>query len=380
MKISFNKPYFDDKELNSVRKALQSGNHSGNKEFSRKLKSRINQKYPNSHVFLTPSCSAALEMGVMLSGIKPGDEVIMPSYTFSSTANAVLVFGGIPVFCDINPETMNLDPVSVEQFITSKTKMIIPIDYAGIPCDMDEISTLAKKHGIIIMLDAAQSYGSYLFDKPVGEKADLVCFSFHETKNLSCGEGGALLVNRKEWFEKAAFIQEKGTDRKRMLEGLQDRYSWISNGSSYILSDILAAILLAQFEKEKLIIAKRKIIYNAYHELFNSDLKSFIIRTSKIEEFMKVNYHSFWIHMHSNADRKLFMEKMSDRGIPAYIGYVPLHSSKMGKSLKVNTEYLPVTDELSSKIVRMPIYPDMTDEELTYIISNTREVVLENFN
>lgn len=380
MKISFNKPYFDHQELNSASKALQSGNHSGNKEFSRKLKSRINKRYPNSHVFLTPSCSAALEMGVMLSGIQQGDEVIMPSYTFSSTANAVLVFGGIPVFCEISSETMNLDPVSVESLITSKTKMIIPIDYAGIPCDMDEISLIAKKHGLIVMLDAAQSYGSYSFDRPVGEKADLVCFSFHETKNLSCGEGGALLVNRAEWFEKAAFIQEKGTDRKRMLEGLQDRYSWISKGSSYILSDILSAILLAQFDKEKLIIEKRKIIYEAYHELFNSDLKSFIIRTSKIEEHMKMNYHSFWIHMHSNSDRKLFMKKMSERGIPAYIGYVPLHSSKMGKSLKITTENLPLTDELSSKIVRMPIYPDMTNDELNFIISNTKEVLFENFS
>jgi len=379
MDISFNQPYFDEEETRLVIESLRSGNHSGNKSFSKLVKSKVKKRYPKSHVFLTPSCSAALEMGVMLSGIQPGDEVIMPSYTFSSTANAVLVFGGVPVFCEISSETMNLDPSAIESLITNKTKMIIPIDYAGVPSEMEEISRIASKHNLIIMLDAAQSYGSIYRGAPTGLNADWVCFSFHETKNLSCGEGGALLVNRREWVEKAFLIQEKGTDRKKMLEGLQDRYSWVSTGSSYILADILAAILSAQMNKEKEIISKRKLVFESYKNLFDIELKSFKFSTIQIDEYLEVNYHSFWFLMNSNSERQLFMKLMSERGVPAYIGYVPLHSSKMGRSLGNSKDSLPITNDLASRIVRMPIYAGMTKPQLDFILKVTKEIIVNNF-
>ena len=377
MKISFNEPYFDEAEANYVSEALKSGNHSGNKEFSKKVKSFISKRYNNSKVFLTPSCSAALEMGIMLSGIEPGDEVIMPSYTFSSTANAVLVFGGVPKFCEVLPGTMNLDPNSVEALITERTRMIIPIDYAGVPCKQEEINQIAKKYNLVVMLDAAQSFGSKYNGLPTGINSDLICFSFHETKNLSCGEGGALIVNRKDWEEKASFIQEKGTDRLKMLAGLQDKYSWISNGSSYIMADILAAILVSQIEKEDEIRSKRKIIFDSYIKLFQESLSSTNFQIIELNEKTASNYHSFWFLLSSSEERQKFMDLMEGRGIPAYIGYVPLHSSKMGLKLNNELQDLPVTNDLASRIVRLPIYPSLTSDELKYILENIKEVIRE---
>lgn len=255
--------------------------------------------------------------------------------------------------------------------------MIIPIDYAGIPCQQREIFEIAKNNNLIVMLDAAQSFGSNYHGYPTGIDFDLICFSFHETKNLSCGEGGALIVNRKDWEERASFIQEKGTDRLKMLEGLQNKYSWVSNGSSYILADILAAILLSQIEKEKEILFKRKSIFDFYKKLFEEDLTSIKFGTIEIPENIDSNYHSFWFLLNNQNDRKNFMDLMEKRGIPAYIGYVPLHSSKMGVKLNYDIMDLPGTSNLASRIVRLPIYPSLTTEELNYILKNTKEILLE---
>jgi dTDP-4-amino-4,6-dideoxygalactose transaminase len=199
---------------------------------------------------LVPSGTAALEMGALLADIKPGDEVILPSYTFSSTVSAVILFGAIPVFCEIEKETMNIDATKIEALITPKTKMILPIDYAGISCDIDEIMSIAEKHKLIVMQDCAQSYGAYYKGKASGTQVHLAAFSFHEIKNFNAGEGGALVVNKKDWLERAHFIQEKGTDRRLVIKGVKSKYSWVDKGSSYLLSDILAAMLLSQLEEE----------------------------------------------------------------------------------------------------------------------------------
>ena len=218
--------------------------------------------------FLVPSGTAALEMGALLADISPGDEVILPSYTFSSTVNAIVIFGAKPVFCEIDKDTMNIDVSKIEALITPKTKMIIPIDYAGVSCEIDKIMTIANKYNLIVMQDCAQSYGSFYNGKPCGTQAHLATFSFHETKNFNSGEGGALVVNKEEWCERAHFLQEKGTDRRLVLKGVKNKYSWVDKGSSYLLSDLLASVLLAQLEKGDEIKELRAKITDAYTTLF----------------------------------------------------------------------------------------------------------------
>ena len=210
----------------------------------------MKDKYGFEHAYLVPSGTAALEMGAMLANIGPGDEVILPSYTFSSTVNSIVIFGAVPVFCEVEPDTMNIDVNKIESLITPRTKMILPIDYAGVPCDIDEIMEIANRHKLLVMQDCAQSYGSYYKGKPSGSIPHLATFSFHETKNYSAGEGGCLVVNVPEWAERASFLQEKGTDRSLVINGMKNKYSWVDKGSSYLLSDVQAALLYSQLEKE----------------------------------------------------------------------------------------------------------------------------------
>lgn len=249
MRIPFNRPFRAPNENEYVLEALQSGRLSGNNQFAKRVQQHMRDKHKLENVFLVPSGTSALEMGAWLAGLGPGDEVILPSYTFSSTANAVVMTGAKPVFCEIDPITMNADVGHMESLITERTKMLLPIDYAGIPCAIDRIGELARKHGLLVMVDAAQSYGTYHKGKACGSFGDLATFSFHETKNISCGEGGALVVNRPDWVERANFLQEKGTDRSLVLFGQKSKYHWVDIGSSYLLSDILAAVLLAQWKQ-----------------------------------------------------------------------------------------------------------------------------------
>lgn len=375
MNIPFNQPYSTGREIEYMTQSVLSGKLSGNQYFGRQVIDIIKKKYQDSSVFLTPSCTSALEMGVMLSGLGPGDEVIMPSFTFSSTANAVMVFGAKPVFCEVNPDTMNIDVSKIATLITPRTKMIIPIDYAGVPCELGEIMLIAEKFGLIVMLDAAQSYGAYVNGEPTGKIAHLTCFSFHETKNYSCGEGGALLVNVPDWSEKASYMQEKGTDRKRVMEGFQNKYSWIERGSSYLMSDVLAAMLLAQLECEEVIEQKRSLVTSAYNGLFEPFVQKGLIRTMRINSAQKINHHAYWIILDSNERKKLFINLLEDRGVPAYISYVPLHSSKMGMQLGYKASDLGLTEEYASKLVRLPLFADLSGVFLEYTVRNIREVL-----
>ena len=366
MEIPFNKPFVTGEELNYVRHALESGGQSGNNYFGKRVVDLMKDKYGFEEVFLTPSCTAALEMGVLLAGIKPGDEVIMPSYTFSSTANAVYIFGGVPVFCEVSPDSMNIEISKIESLITAKTKMIIPIDYAGVSCDIEGIMQLAEKYNLVVMQDCAQSYGTIYRGKPSGTVPHLACFSFHETKNYSSGEGGALIVNVHEWKERASYLQEKGTDRSKVLEGEKSRYSWIDKGSSYLLSDILAAILLAQLEAENLIKNKRKVVTRAYREILRPYEINGFIKLCSYGDDVEVNHHAFWILLDSGTNRDKFAELLKAKQISAYIGYVPLHSSRMGTSLGYTKEDLPLTEEMASRIIRLPLYTELADEGLEY--------------
>ncbi len=377
MKIPFNKVYFTGNEEKYLLEALKSGAHCGNHSFNKKVIDLMKTKFGFGDVFLTPSCTASLEMGALLSNIGPGDEVILPSYTFSSTVTSVVIFGAKPVFCEIDPATMNIDAERIEGLITSKTKMIIPIDYAGIPCDIDKIMEIAHKHKLVVMQDCAQSYGSYDNGRACGSVPHLAAFSFHESKNYNAGEGGALVVNVPEWFERAYFLQEKGTDRRLVINGVKNKYYWVDKGSSYLLSDILAAMLIAQLEKEDEIKEKRSKITNAYLNLFNQYVKRGVVTIFQPKSHHIINHHAFWVVFDNINNKSLFMSKLKEKDIYVYIGYLPLHSSPMGLRMGYKPEDLPVTEDLGSRIARLPFYTDLADEGLDYCLFEMNEVMKE---
>ena len=379
MRIPFNKPYLTGDEEKYMIDALKSGQLCGNHTYCKKTLALMKEKYGYESAFLCPSGTAALEMGVVLADLQPGDEVILPSYTFSSTVNAVVLFGGKPVFCEVAPQTMNIDYTKIEALITPKTKMIIPIDYAGVPCDIDEIMEIAGRYNLIVLQDCAQSYGSYYKGVPSGKKAHLAAFSFHETKNYCAGEGGLLLNNVPEWHLRATFLQEKGTDRSLVINGQKNKYSWVDKGSSYLLSDVLAAMLYAQLEHEEEIMAKRGKLTEAYQNLFAPYAKKGIIGVFQTKEYVKLNHHAYWAVFPTAEDRANFMSRLKDKEIYVYIGYMPLHSSPYGLRFGYKPESLPLTEDLSSRIVRLPFYTSLADEGLDYTMGNMKTVLKEMY-
>lgn len=373
MIIPFNKVYHTDKEEEYILEALRSGKHCGNHQFCSKVINLMKEKHNFNEVFLVPSGTAALEMGAVLADIKPGDEVILPSYTFSSTVNAVIIFGAIPVFCEIEKETMNIDASKIEALITPKTKMIIPIDYAGVSCDIDKIMDLAEEHNLIVMQDCAQSYGSYYKNRACGTQAHIAAFSFHETKNFNAGEGGALVVNKKEWVQRAHFIQEKGTDRRLVLKGVKSKYSWVDKGSSYLLSDILASLLLSQLEEEDQMKSLRSNITKAYSSLFSSFEKKNYLSTFKVPKHIEINHHAFWVIFDTIENAEIFMAGLREKSIYAYIGYLPLHSAPKGLEYGYHKSDLALTEDLGNRIVRLPFYTELGREGLDYCVSEMKE-------
>ncbi|HOU59754.1 MAG TPA: dTDP-4-amino-4,6-dideoxygalactose transaminase [Kiritimatiellia bacterium] len=375
MKIPFNVPYLTGNEKAYVLEALRSRRHCGNHQFADKCIQTMKKKYGFHEVFLTPSGTAALEMGCLLADLQPGDEVILPSYTFSSTGNAVVLTGAKPVFCEVDPKTMNADVRHMETLVTAKTKMLLPIDYAGIPCDVDAINALAKKHGLIVMDDAAQSFGSFHEGRPCGAGVDMATFSFHETKNLSCGEGGALVVNRPEWVERARFLQEKGTDRSLVLSGVRSKYSWVDKGSSFLLADILAAMLWAQLESVEDIARKRKAVAAAYRNLYAPFEKEGCLQTPHPPPDVDCNGHAFFVIFDTAQNKDRFLSLLRAKDVHAYIGYLPLHSSKMGLRYGYKAQDLPLTEDLASRIVRLPFYADLFDTGLDYCLESMQVVL-----
>jgi len=335
----------------------------------------MKEKYKFGEVFLTTSCTTAMEMGALLANINPGDEVILPSYTFSSTANAIVLRGAKPVFCEVEEDTMNIDVDQIERLITAKTKMIIPIDYAGIPCNIGRIMKIARENKLIVMLDAAQSLHSFIDGKSTGVTPDLVAYSFHETKNISCGEGGALVVNRPEWIERAHFLQEKGTDRKFVLDGVKSKYHWVDVGSSFLLSDILAAMLLAQLEDAKKIEKRRSQITKAYRKLFAPYEKLGFLKIPHPPDNVEINHHAFFVIFDTPANRKKFIALLKKKDIYVYIGYVPLHSSPMGRKFGYKKSSLQLTEDLASRLVRMPFYADLKGVKLSYTLGEMKKVL-----
>ena len=378
MIIPFHKTYSSSKDEEYILEAFRSTHHSGNVDFGQRAISFMRKKYGYQEIFLSPSATASLEMGVLLAGLKPGDEVILPSYTFSSTVNSVVIFGCIPVFCEIDENTMNIDVSKIEELITPKTKMILPIDYAGNSCEMDKIMQIAKKHSLIVMQDSAQSYGGFYKGQPNGSIPHLAAFSFHETKNLnSGGEGGALVVNVAEWQQRASFMQEKGTDRRLVLDGIKSKYSWVEVGSSYLLSDILAAALLAQLEIGDEIIEKRGKVTEAYFNLFQPYFKAGKLKIYQPQKHIVGNNHAFWVVLDSVENRLAFMEKLKSFNIQVFIGYMPLHSAPMGAKFGYKPEDLPITESAAARLVRLPFYTSLADEGLNYTIEKMSIVLKE---
>ncbi|GAA0178030.1 dTDP-4-amino-4,6-dideoxygalactose transaminase [Clostridium sediminicola] len=380
MNIKFNKPFHSDNELQYIQKALEIDSLSGDGYYTNLVTNYLENRFDINKLFMTTSATHALEMAALLIGIKPGDQVIIPSFTFPSTANAFMLFGAEPVFVDINPKTLCIDLQDVKNKLSSKTKAIVPVHYAGISCNMDELKKLAKKNNTLIIEDAAQAVNSYYKDKPLGTLGEFSCYSYHSTKNYSCGEGGSLLINTKKKIviENAEIIRQKGTNRKSFVRGDIDKYCWCMTGSSYVPSDVLMAILYSQLESLDDILEKRKIIHDYYHAILLPFVKNGTIKKiTYIPEYNTPNYHLFYIILHDKKRRDLLKTKLQTYGITSIPHYVPLHTSVMGKKYGFNKYDLPNTDDIWDSILRLPIYPDLTKIEIEFIGEKLVEILKE---
>ncbi len=364
----FNRPAFVGHELDYIRDAISRGQLSGDGFYTRSCNAAIVRITEAHAALLTHSCTAALEMAALLAGIEQGDEVIMPSFTFVSTANAVVLRGGIPVFVDIDPETLNIDPAQAALAVTSRTKAIFAVHYAGIIAEMDELARIRDDHGLILVEDAAQALGSRYKGRAAGSLGDLAAFSFHETKNIVSGEGGALTINRPDLVERAEIIREKGTNRSRFLRGQVDKYTWVDIGSSYLPGELIAAFLLGQLENIDTLNARRLEICARYHEAFAPYQDTGRISLPKPQPNATSNGHMFYFLMRDIRDRDTFIAHMRAKGITTPFHYVPLHSAPAGLLHARYVGNLSVTDDVSARLVRLPLFYALTVAEQEDVI------------
>jgi len=360
--IRFNKPYLVGNELDYVADAHARGQLAGDGHYTRLCNSWLEKATGTRKALLTQSCTAALEMAAILADIAPGDEVIMPSYTFVSTANAFVLRGGVPVFVDIRPDTMNIDENLIEVAITPRTKAIVPVHYAGVACEMDKIMEIAHRHGLVVIEDAAQGALSSYKGRPLGSIGDLGCLSFHETKNVISGEGGALLVNNPAMVARAEIVREKGTNRSQFFRGQVDKYTWVDVGSSYLPGEIVAAFLWAQLQEATSITQRRLDIWGDYHAAFQKLETLGRIRRPLIPTDCAHNAHMYYLLLRDLDDRSAFIDQMKAEGIGCVFHYVPLHSSPAGKRYGRAHGELPITSELSDRLVRLPLWIGMRNQ------------------
>lgn len=373
--IQFNKISITDVERKNIEEALNSEKICGDGKFTKLCNDWFKDNFNIENFLLTTSCSHALDMSAILLNLKEGDEVLVPSYTFVSTANAIMLRGAKPVFIDIDKSTMNMDVNLLEEKITSKTKAIFPVHYAGVACDMDKLMDIANKYNLKVVEDAAQGVGAFYKGKPLGSIGDFGCFSFHETKNYAMGEGGAIIAKNNEDFLRAEIIREKGTNRSQYIRGAVDKYTWRDIGSSYLPSDILAALLYGQLQRFDEIMNKRISVWNRYHAAFENLEKDGKVVRQYIPEYVKHNAHMYYLILPSENDRNLFISKLKDKGIVAAFHYIPLHSSPVGESLGYKKGDLPVTEEYASRLVRLPLWADMSNEEVDYVIDSVKNIL-----
>ncbi|MBX2847248.1 MAG: dTDP-4-amino-4,6-dideoxygalactose transaminase [Acidiferrobacterales bacterium] len=369
MNIPFNKPYFSGAEIEAVKQSFENLHTSGCGPFTAEAESRIRGITQAKHCLLTTSCTHALEISAILLDLQPGDEVIVPSYTFVTSALAFMMHGAKPVFCDIRADTLNIDDRKIEALITPKTKAIVVVHYAGVACEMDEIKTISEKHSLVLIEDNAHGlFGSYK-GKKLGSIGDLATQSFHETKNISCGEGGALLVNNQDYFERAEIIREKGTNRSRFFRGQVDKYTWMDLGSSYVISDTLAAILTTQLRLHEEIQAMRAGIWKNYHESLSNWATSNGFQTPVIPSDREQSFHMYYLLAPSLLERQAFIKRLKTAGISAVFHYIPLHDSPAAERYAGPAiDRCPVTKDISDRLIRLPFYTGMKSSEQLQII------------
>jgi dTDP-4-amino-4,6-dideoxygalactose transaminase len=370
MKIPFNKPFTIGGELANIARAVSEGHLSGDGPFSRQCHRWLETHLGCRRALLTHSCTAALEMAAILCDLAPGDEVIMPSFTFVSTANAFVLRGAVPVFVDIRRDTLNLDEKLAAQAVTARTRAIVPVHYAGIACDMDALMALAARHGLVVVEDAAQGILAEYRGKKLGAIGHLGCLSFHETKNVISGEGGALLVNDERFAARAEIIREKGTNRSQFFRGEVDKYSWVDIGSSYLPSELVGAFLHAQLEHAEAINAKRLKLCAAYAEGLVA-----LARDGSVElpqpapEGVSGNGHMFYILLKDLETRSALIAHLKARGVHAVFHYVPLHSAPAGRRFGRAAGELPVTDDVAARLLRLPLYHGLTEGEVAEVVA-----------
>lgn len=367
--ISFNRISTSSLELAYIAEAIANGNISGDGFFTKRCKAWLENQIGCQSALLTHSCTAALEMAAILCDLQPGDEVIMPSYTFVSTANAFVLRGAVPVFVDIRLDTLNLDESQVEAAITAKTKAIVPVHYAGVSCEMEVLMEIADRHQLLVIADAAQAIHSSYRGKPVGQLGHLAALSFHETKNIVSGEGGALLINDSRFLERAEIIREKGTNRSQFFRGAVDKYTWVDVGSSYLPSDILAAFLWAQFERIEQIQQQRLEIWNFYHTAFTDLEDQEKVRRPIVPSHCKQNAHMYYLLTSDLETRTALIAHLKAQGVQAAFHYVPLHSAPAGRKYGRAVNNLDITNQVSDRLVRLPLSATMSLEDANLISS-----------
>ena len=366
--IPFNRPSLAGKELGNIADAILRGQASGDGAYSHKCHNLLQQTLSVSNVLLTTSCTDALEMAAILLRIEPGDEVIVPSFTFVSTVNAFVLRGARPVFADVRADTLNIDEDQIESLITSKTKVIVPVHYAGVGCEMDAISEISRRHSISVVEDNAHGlFGKYR-GKYLGTLGTLATLSFHETKNFTCGEGGALIINDHNYVQRAEIVREKGTNRSRFFRGEVDKYSWIDIGSSFLPSDILAAFLYAQLEARDEILAKRRRCWNFYYEHLWDLAQRCQVRLPVVPPHCEQAFHMFYLMVRTPEERDALIAYLKSQRILSVFHYLPLHLSEMGRSFGGEPGACPVTEDVSQRIVRLPLFNDLAEDQQVRVV------------
>ena len=372
-RIPFNVPPYIGKEDEYIKKAIDSRKICGDGEFTRLCNSKLEELTGSKKALITTSGTSALEMSALLADIKEGDEVIMPSYTFVSTANAFVLRGAKIVFVDIRPDTMNIDERLIESAITSKTKAIVPVHYAGVACEMDTICKIAKKYNLVVIEDSAQGVMSYYKGKALGSIGEFGCYSFHETKNYSMGEGGAVLINREDLVERAEIIREKGTNRTKFFRGQVDKYTWVDIGSSYLQSELNCAYLYAQIESPDIINENRLKAWNKYYELLKPLQAEGYIELPFIPKECTHNAHMFYIKAKNLEERTRLIAFLKEKGVNAVFHYIPLHSSPAGKKFGIFNGEDKYTTKESERLLRLPMYYGIEENDVIYIAEKVRE-------
>jgi dTDP-4-amino-4,6-dideoxygalactose transaminase len=372
--VPFNRPFAVGKEFDYIKQAIANEHLSGNGAFTKKCHAWLEERLGTKKALLTHSCTAALEMAAILADVQPGDEVIMPSFTFVSTANAFVLRGAVPVFVDSREDTLNIDETQIEETITGKTKAIAPVHYAGIGCEMNTIMEIADQYGLMVIEDAAQGIGFTYRDQALGTIGHLGALSFHETKNVISGEGGALLINDERWIERAEIIWEKGTNRSQFFRGQVDKYTWVDMGSSYLPSELNAAYLYAQLEHADQIAEARLSIWNRYHAAFADLEAAGKVRRPVVPPESKHYAHLYYLLFRDLAHRTDVQQKLNEVGVNAVFHYIPLHDSTAGKKFgRANNGHLSRVGGLSDRLLRLPLWYGMTDDDVNFVIERVIE-------